>query len=122
LLIFSFVLVGMRNIKVDFFPDGDPNFIYTYIKLPIGTDQAVTDSVTKVVEGRINNIIGTNNPDVESVIANVAVGAGDPSEGGMNVESNKGRVQIAFVEYQHRTGPGTRTYLDRIREAVKDIP
>ena len=38
--------------KVVFFPKADPNFIYTYIKLPVGTDVEYTDSVTHVLENR----------------------------------------------------------------------
>ncbi|MEJ7660774.1 MAG: hypothetical protein WKG07_14725 [Hymenobacter sp.] len=30
--------------KVDFFPKGDPKFIYTYLKMPVGTRVEVTDS------------------------------------------------------------------------------
>ncbi len=37
LLILSFVLVGVFSPKVIFFPSGDPNYVYTYIELPIGT-------------------------------------------------------------------------------------
>ncbi len=80
LLILSFIITGIRSPKVVFFPQSDPNFIYTYINMPIGTDQTVTDSVTREVEKRIYKIIGTNNKDVESVISNVAIGAGDQNE------------------------------------------
>ncbi|WP_246853648.1 efflux RND transporter permease subunit [Rufibacter aurantiacus] len=123
LLVFSFVITAIRAPKVVFFPQGDPNFIYTYIRMPVGTDQVVTDSITKVVESRVFKVVGQNNPNVESVISNVAVGAGDPMAGGQQAESNRGRVTVAFVEYQYRE-PGIRTskYLDDIREAVKGIP
>ena len=41
-----------------FFPKGDPNFVYTYIRLPIGTDQRVTDSITNIVENKIIAVVG----------------------------------------------------------------
>ncbi|ALI98553.1 efflux RND transporter permease subunit [Rufibacter tibetensis] len=123
LLILSIVVTALRAPKVVFFPQGDPNFIYTYISMPVGTDQSVTDSITKVVERRVFNVVGEKNPNVESVISNVAVGAGDPMAGSRQAESNKGRVTVAFVEYQYREpGVSTATYLDDIREAVKGIP
>ncbi|GAA4306386.1 efflux RND transporter permease subunit [Nibribacter koreensis] len=123
LLVLSIVVTGMRSPKVVFFPSGDPNFIYTYINMPIGTDQSVTDSITKVVEKRVFKVVGNNNPNVESIISNVAVGAGDPQSGSRQAESNKGRVTVAFVEYQDReSGISTAKYLDDIREAVKGIP
>ncbi|WP_199200292.1 efflux RND transporter permease subunit [Adhaeribacter arboris] len=122
LLILSVVFTIVRQPKVDFFPSGDPNFVYAYLTLPVGTDQSVTDSLTKVVEQRVNNVIGKNNPDVESVIANVAIGAGDPTQPSYTAESHKGKVTVAFVEFMERTGPNTKTYLNKIRESVKGIP
>ncbi|MBA9079641.1 MULTISPECIES: efflux RND transporter permease subunit [Rufibacter] len=123
LLFLSIFATALRSPKVVLFPEGDPNFIYTYITMPVGTDQTVTDSITKVVEKRVYSVIGENNPNVESVISNVAVGAGDPQSGSQQAESNKGRVTVAFVEYQYReSGLSTATYKDKIREAVKGIP
>lgn len=123
LLILSIVLVAVRSPKVVFFPDSDPNFVYTYIQMPVGTDQAVTDSVTKVVEKRIYKVIGQNNPDVESVISNVAIGAGDQNDRSTTAQSHKGKVTVAFVEFMERTGEKTTSqYLSEIRDAVKGIP
>ncbi|TGD78352.1 efflux RND transporter permease subunit [Hymenobacter wooponensis] len=125
LFIGSFVAIGARGPKVDFFPKGDPKFIYTYLKMPVGTRVEVTDSITKVLENRIYGVIGRNNPDVESVITNVAIGAGDPSDASSSsgtAMSNMGKVAVAFKELSDRTGPTTGTYMDKIREAVKGIP
>jgi multidrug efflux pump len=123
LLILSIVLVAVRSPKVVFFPDSDPNFVYAYIQMPVGTDQVVTDSVTQVVEKRIYKVIGENNPDVESVISNVAIGAGDQNDRSTTAQSHKGKVTVAFVEFMNRTGDKTSSeYLSEIREAVKGIP
>ncbi|RYD78294.1 MAG: efflux RND transporter permease subunit, partial [Sphingobacteriales bacterium] len=123
ILILSFVVTGIRKPKVEFFPKGAPNFIYTYLTMPIGTDVAVTDSVTKILEKRVYSVITENNPDVESVISNVAIGAGDPSDfSGAQASPNKGKVGVAFKEFQYRVGPPTESYLDKIRNAVKGIP
>ncbi|WP_439881112.1 efflux RND transporter permease subunit [Pontibacter sp. MBLB2868] len=123
LLIFSVVLTAIRPPKMVFFPSGDPNFVYAYINMPIGTDQAVTDSVTKIVEKRVYNVIGENNPNVESVISNVAIGAGDQNERSTTPQSHKGKVTVAFVEYKDRQDDvSTSDYLSQIREAVQGIP
>lgn len=122
LLFFSIFLVQQRDIPVVLFPKGDPNFIYTYLNLPIGTHQIRTDSITQLVEQKITNIVGKDNPIVESIIANVAVGAGDPMSGDRSAASNRGKVSIAFVEFSERHGQSTRDYLDKIREQLKDIP
>ncbi|GGG08385.1 efflux RND transporter permease subunit [Pontibacter amylolyticus] len=123
LLFFSIFLTGLRAPKVVFFPDSDPNFIYTYISMPVGTDQLVTDSVTKEVEKRIYRVIGEENADVESVISNVAIGAGDQNDRSVTAQSHLGKVTVAFVEYQYRTGErSTQAYMNEIREAVRGIP
>jgi multidrug efflux pump subunit AcrB len=120
----SFIAVGIRGPKVDFFPKGDPKFIYTYLRMPVGTRVEVTDSVTNILENRIYGVIGRNNPDVESVITNVAIGAGDPSEATASgvSQSHMGKVGVAFKELSDRKGPATSTYMDKIREVVKGIP
>jgi len=122
LLILSFVLVGVFSPKVIFFPSGDPNYVYTYIQLPIGTHQNYTDSITRVVENRIKGVVGDNNPLVESMIANVAVGAGDNQNFDFSAASHKGKVTVAFVEFAERHGESTKPYLTKIRDVVKDIP
>ncbi|MCE9539890.1 MAG: efflux RND transporter permease subunit, partial [Bacteroidetes bacterium] len=38
LFILSIMFFAVRSPKVVFFPQGDPNFVYIYVKLPIGTD------------------------------------------------------------------------------------
>jgi multidrug efflux pump subunit AcrB len=86
LLILSFILfgisVGTGRTGIEFFPQADPNEIYVYIKLPVGSEVKHTDSITKVLEARVNKVLGTDNgktnPVVESTIANIAVGASDP--------------------------------------------
>ena len=120
----SFAAVGLRGPKVAFFPKGDPKFVYTYLNMPVGTRVEVTDSVTKMLENRIYGVIGRNNPDVESVITNVAIGATDGTEGGAPgvSQSHLGKVGVAFKELSERTGPATSKYMDEIREVVKGIP
>ncbi|MEJ8757772.1 efflux RND transporter permease subunit [Pontibacter sp. H259] len=123
LLFFSVFLVAVRSPKVVFFPDSDPNFVYAYIQMPVGTDQAVTDSVTRAVEKRIYKVIGNDNPDVESVISNVAIGAGDQNDRSVTAQSHKGKVTVAFVEFMDRVGEKTTgQYMSEIRDAVKGIP
>ncbi|MCK7489166.1 MAG: hypothetical protein MZU79_02160 [Anaerotruncus sp.] len=58
--------------KVVFFPNNEPNTIVTYVKLPEGTDVSATDSVANIIEKRIYGVIGDNNPNIESVVTNIA--------------------------------------------------
>ncbi|MBD0284098.1 MAG: efflux RND transporter permease subunit [Flavisolibacter sp.] len=125
-LILFGLAVGTQWVKVVFFPQADPNYIYTYVKLPVGTDVEYTDSVTHVLENRIYKVLGMEggkkNPIVESVISNVAVGAADPSSGDRSTRSELGRVQVSFVEFAKRHGISTAPYLDSIRNIVRGIP
>jgi multidrug efflux pump len=118
LLVFSLALFvgGKRNIVL--FPKADPNFIYVYMSLPVGTQIEVTDSLTRVLEHRVMSVLGENNPIVESVIANVALGASE-DQFDRTTTSNKGKVGVAFVEFGRRNGVNTAEYMDKIREATK---
>jgi multidrug efflux pump subunit AcrB len=122
LFFFSFIFFGIRKVPVVFFPSGDPNQVYVYLKLPAGTSVDYTDSITKTLETRVNKVLGKNNPIVESVIANVAIGASDPSSGDRSTRPELGRIQVSFVEYEKRHGAKTGPYLDSIRKVIKGIP
>lgn len=122
LFVGSIIGVGVRNPDIVFFPSSDPNFIYAYIKLPIGTDQLYTDSITRIVEARIQKVVGKNNPVVSSIISNVAVGTNDPQEFDPTVQPHKAKVSVAFVKFGDRNGVSTKEYLNKIRQAVKGIP
>ncbi len=122
LLFLTFIFLGIRKPKVLFFPENMPNSVNVLIKMPIGTDQHVTDSITKIVENKVVAIIGKNNPIVESIISNVAVGAGDDMDFNRNASSEKGKVTVNFVEYKYRHGENTTDYLDKIRNGIKGIP
>lgn len=124
LFIFTIILTGIVSPSVVFFPKSDPKFVYTYITLPTGTSAAYTDSITQIVENKVYEVVGENNPLVESIISNVAVGANDPSQFEYNFSATPhlGKVTVAFVPFAERNGESTRDYLDKIREATKDIP
>jgi len=125
-LVIFIVFIITGKIPTTFFPKGDPNQIYVYLKLPVGTSVDYTDSVTKVLEGRVDKVLGLDNgkknPVVESVITNVALGANDPSSGDRSTRSELGRIQVSFVEFEKRNGVGTRPYMDAIRAEMKGIP
>lgn len=129
-LIASFMIfgaaVGSQRVPIVFFPNADPNFIYVYLKLPVGTNVEYTDSITRTLENRVYKVLdmenGKQNPIVESVISNVAVGAGDPMAGDRSTRPELGRVQVSFVEFEKRHGASTAALLDSIRAAVRGIP
>ena len=125
LFVFVGSIIGGR-IPVTFFPKGDPNQLFVYLKLPVGSDVRYTDSITRILEGRVNKVLGTDNrkinPIVESIISNVAVNAADPTSGDRTTRSELGRIQVSFVEYEKRDGTSTAPYLEKVRQAVQGIP
>lgn len=118
--------ISMNRVKVVFFPNADPNYVYVYLKEPVGTNVEYTDSVTRLLEKKVYRVLdmenGKKNPVVESIISNVGVGAADPSSGDRSTRAELGRIQVSFVEFKHRHGVSTEMYLDSIRNAVKGIP
>jgi len=122
MLFVSVYLLGVFTPPVIFFPSGEPAFVYVYNKMPIGTDASVTDSVTRIIERRVYDVIGNNNPYVKSVISNVGIGAGDPTNPDRTVTPHKSKVTVAFVQFDKRLGYSTSSIMEKIRANVKDIP
>lgn len=143
LLILSFVLLGLVPPKTLFFPINQPQYVNVFIERPIGTDIKETDATTRLVEARIfdllsdplyNEVVQDTLPDgtvstdtvnflVSAVIAQVGEGTSDPMAGpSLAATPHKGRVQISFVKYADRRGVNTLDVMERVREAVRDVP
>jgi multidrug efflux pump subunit AcrB len=129
LLILSFILVGIAQPKVLFFPENQPNQIITYIEYPQGTDIEKTNELTKKVEQRIFDVIKKYDDNgynymVESAISQVGQGAGNPqTDGGQsNDMPQKGKVTLSMRDFQLRRGVKSSTVLEEVRNGVKGFP
>jgi multidrug efflux pump subunit AcrB len=128
LLPLSIMTYGVRNPPFVFFPSADPNFVYVYLNMPVGTDQAHTNEVLLKLEDKVYKALdidlrtGKKNPIVKSVISNVTVGAVDPTTNEIGDFPNKGKITVAFVEFEKRHGVSSAQYLDGIRNVVKEYP
>jgi multidrug efflux pump len=144
LLLLAFILLGLFPPKTLFFPENEPAYINAFIEAPIGTDILKTDSITRLIEKQVMEVIdvpefkvppGTKMPDgtvtqdsvnflVNSVIAQVGEGTSDPAEGGMPVGAtpNKGRVAISFVKFADRHGLLTTDVLRKLQTTSKPRP
>lgn len=124
----SIMTYNMRKPPFVFFPSADPNFVYVYLNMPIGTDQKHTDEVLHELEKKVYKVLdmdperGKKNPIVRSVISNVTVGAVDPTTNEIGDFPNKGKITVAFVEFADRHGISSAKYLDQIRSAVRAYP
>lgn len=122
MFVLSIILMAVRQPSVVFFPQGDPNNIFVYVKLPEGTDPAKTNSVMKLVEQKVNNIIGENNSIVSSIITNITIGVTDPQDEDQNSYPNRGKIAINFVEFSDRNGISTMPYLEKMQNIKWNIP
>lgn len=119
LFIITLFIFSAVKPNVLFFPEGDPGTIMVNIKMPIGTEVAVTDSITRQVEDKVFKVLGDSNHMVESVITNVGKIPDLFSSGATT--PNLARVSVNFVEFSKRHGEKTTPYLDRIRSEIRDI-
>ncbi len=122
LFVFSLGFFILRGPDVVFFPQGDPNFTYVYVGLPVGTDQAYTNEAMKEVEKKVHEAIQNDSDIVSSVITNVTVGVTDPADEDQGTYPNKGRIAVAYKTFSERKGKSSKKVLERIEEAVKSIP
>jgi multidrug efflux pump len=128
-VLFGLSLFSLIKSKPDFpfFPSGEPNMIYVYLKMPVGTKASETDAVLADLERRTYKALerlkpGDSSSIVESILSNVAINANNPMDNNRSVQSNLGRIQVSFVEFAKRPDQPTSPYLDSIRMAVKNIP
>jgi multidrug efflux pump len=124
LLVFTFILVGIKQPQVILFPSGDPDYVYVYNVMPIGTDARVTDATTREIEKRVFDAIKKNGAEkaVNSVISNVGLNAGDPFNPDRAATPHKSKVTVAFVKKTDRDGISSEKMLEEIRKAMKGIP
>ena len=127
MLIFSFVLVGISQPKVEFFPDNQPTQIIIYIEYPQGTDIAKTDEMTKSIEQIVIKTV--NQPKymddgynfmVESLVSQVGAGAGNPqTEGGSEAEMpHRGKITATMREFKFRRGLSSENLRREIQQAL----
>jgi multidrug efflux pump len=129
LLIFSFILVGIAQPKVLFFPENQPNQIITYIEFPEGTDIEKTNAFTKEIEKKVYAAAkkyadGDYNFMVESAVAQVGEGAGNPQTdgGSQNEMPHRGKITLSMREFKFRRDVKSTQLMNEIREVVKGYP
>lgn len=128
-LILSFILVGIVKPNVLFFPENEPNQIMVYIEFPEGTDIKKTNEFVKEIEAKVYSVArqyadGDYNYMVESAVAQVGAGSGNPmTEGGaQNEMPHRGKVTLSMREFKFRRGNSSNDVMTEIREAVKGYP
>jgi multidrug efflux pump len=122
LFVLTLMIFGASKPKVIFFPEGDPNFIYVYVKLPPGTDPIYTNNIMRQVEGKVYSVLGKNNDVVSSMITNVTRSVTDPADQDQAEYTNRAKIAIAFKKFAERHGVKTGTYLKNLQSLDWGIP
>ena len=122
--------VATQRTKVEFFPDNTPNQIIVYIEYPQGTDIEKTNRITKEIEERVYSYLNTDeylidgeNFMVESAVAQVGEGAGNPqTDGGSSAEMpHKSKITASMREFKYRNGMDSERLRQQIQEALVGI-
>jgi len=122
LFFFTIGFSVVSKLNVELFPSSDPNFVYVYVTMPIGTDQSYTNQVVQQLEKRVAQVVEPDKDIVSSIISNVSVGVTDPSDEDQGTYYNKGKITVAFVEFGKRDGKDTKKILQNIRNSVQGVP
>lgn len=114
-----FVLFGVFNPGVEFFPETQPRQIWASVEMPPGTRLEHTDATVRELERRLAGL-----PDVVTVAAAAGAGAsGDELSGGRSEggDPTRGRVTLDLRDMVERSQSSFVT-LEQARAAVRGIP
>jgi multidrug efflux pump subunit AcrB len=138
LLFLSFIVFGVAQPNVLFFPENEANQAIVYIEYPEGTDIAKTNAVTQDIEAKVIETLNQFsyqkegkpfNYMAESIISQVGEGAGNPQTdgGAQNEMPHKGKVTVLFREFKYRVNQNgdaisSNDVLTAMRKAVQGYP
>jgi multidrug efflux pump subunit AcrB len=114
LLIVMFIIYGMFNNGVEFFPNTEPQQALINITLPVGTNIDLTDKVTKQVESKL-----TPYKDIEYYVSSVGseIGAGFT---GSSHKTNVSTVTLNFIDKDKRQQSSFKT-IEEIRNSIEGL-
>lgn len=113
-LIFIFIIYGMFNNGVEFFPDVEPKQAYINIKMPIGTNIENTNEFTKIIENKLPAY-----KDIEYYVTNVG-SSNNPLDFSGSGISNKSTITLNFLDKDERQQSSFAT-IENIRSILTDI-
>jgi multidrug efflux pump len=119
LLFFTIFLMGVRQPKVEFFPEMNPQYINVLVKLPVGTDILATNKFMTGVEEKVYQVMEPYKPIIKSVLTTVGNGAKGEDEGfDISETPNRGLVTVTFVDYELRGSLSTWDAMKDLSDAL----
>ncbi|MBU2465996.1 MAG: efflux RND transporter permease subunit, partial [Bacteroidetes bacterium] len=123
LMIITMTLYFGSNPKVEFFPSGDPKYVNVSAELPLGTEINATDSVVRIIENHVYELLEPNKHILKSVLTNIGSGAVGENDGftGRGGGPNKGLITITFLDYQDREGISTEKIMKHLSDELLGV-
>ena len=119
MLLGMFVVYGIFNHGILFFPEMDPNRCIINIRCPQGTNIRETNRITSIVEGRIEP--DRDKYELKYIVANVGSAGGGQVLFGSTGGAHVSNLTLIFHDYDRRKGSSAEA-IKQIRKAVSDIP
>ena len=113
-----FVLFGIFNKGVEFFPSTQPRYITVSVEMPVGTPIEVTNEATRIVEQRIAKIEAKD--DIEHIVTNVGQSS-DPFDFSGSKPANKSSISVNMYKKAEREYNSFET-LEVIRDVARGVP
>lgn len=115
ILVGVFMLYGVFNNGVEFFPDVEPNSTNINIMTPIGTNIEETNDIAKKIEKNI-----PKDKNIETIVVNVG-SSNNPLDFSGEGIPNKSVITINFIDKLDRETSSVET-VEKIRSAISEIP
>lgn len=113
LLIIMFILYGMFNNGVEFFPNVEPRQAFITVTMPVGTNIEKTNDFTKLIESKLNGY-----KDIEYYIANIG-SSNNPLDFSGEGIPNKSTITLNFVDRELRERNSLKT-IELIRSSLSN--
>lgn len=118
LFFLTIVFFNSRSGNVLLFPNSEPGVVVVHSELPLGTDINVTDSVARVIESKIKNLLGDEMSIVESVLTTVGNGARRMDEMAVGETPHRAMTQLNFADFIDRHGISTSLLQKRLSDGL----
>ena len=79
MLVLSLGIFYINLPSVIFFPESDPDYVYVYVDLPLGTDIERTNNKMKAVETKIKNILLPYGDIIDAILVNIGENTSKPN-------------------------------------------
>lgn len=122
LLFLTIIFLNVRKPQVNLFPLNEPKFFMVEAELPIGSDITATDSIAKIVENDVRDILTTQeyfkDSLVESMVTAIGKGAVGQNERVSGNNPNKSITTVNFVDFEFRHGKNTSDLMRIIGDSL----